>query len=99
MPDWQLGSVSDFIFASTEIPAVSTTPGAPNQPTQTPAPTPTIRPGADATIAPGATQVPNLEYIPATDGTDTPTPVPSATHTPTPVPTADPGGMTVEEEE
>ena len=111
VPEWQLGSVRDFIFGATETPAPSATPGAqpgsqqamqPGAMTQAPTATPATQPGAisNATLAPDDTDLPeNLEYIPASDSTPSPTPRPTATPEPTPVPTADPGGMTVEEEE
>ena len=111
VPEWQLGSVSDFIFGATETPAPSATPGVqpgsqqamqPGAMTQAPTATPATQPGAisNATLAPDDTDLPeNLEYIPASDSTPSPTPRPTATPAPTPVPTADPGGMTVEEEE
>ena len=111
VPEWQLGSVSDFIFGATETPAPSATPGAqpgsqqamqPGAMTQAPTATPATQPGAisNATLAPDDTDLPeNLEYIPASDSTPSPTPRPTATPAPTPAPTADPGGMTVEEEE
>ena len=109
VPEWQLGSVSDFIFSATESPAPSVPPGvqqgyqpgAMNQPTPAPTATPATQPGAmtSATLPPSDTQAPNLEYIPVTGGTPTPTPMPTPTPTPTPVPTSDPDGMTVEDEE
>ena len=111
VPEWQLGSVSDFIFGATETPAPSATPGVqpgsqqamqPGTMTQAPTATPATQPGAisNATLAPDDTDLPeNLEYIPASDSTPSPTPRPTATPAPTPAPTADPGGMTVEEEE
>jgi len=111
VPEWQLGSVSDFIFGATETPAPSATPGVqpgsqqamqPGAMTQAPTATPATQPGAisNATLAPDDTDLPeNLEYIPASDSTPSPTPRPTATPAPTPVPTADPGSMTVEEEE
>ncbi|MBQ6804286.1 MAG: rod shape-determining protein MreC [Clostridia bacterium] len=111
VPEWQLGSVSDFIFGATETPVPSATPGVqpgsqqamqPGAMTQAPTATPATQPGAisNATLAPDDTDLPeNLEYIPASDSTPSPTPRPTATPAPTPVPTADPGGMTVEEEE
>ena len=95
VPTFQVGSVSDFIFAATEVPEgyVEGTP-APEM-TATPAP------AATPTLDPNATPLPeNLSYNAAVpeDVTPTPTLRPTNTPAPTPAPTQDPGDMTVEEE-
>lgn len=95
VPTFQVGSVSDFIFAATEVPAdfVTETPSPETTATPTPAET--------ATPDPNATPLPeNLSYNAAAreDVTPTPTLRPTMTPAPTPAPTQDPGDMTVEEE-
>lgn len=95
VPTFQVGSVSDFIFAATEVPADYVTPTPAPEVTATPAPT------ASPTPDPNATPVPeNLSYNAAMPENVTPTPTlrPTATPEPTPAPTQDPGEMTVEEE-
>lgn len=95
VPTFQVGSVSDFIFAATEVPEgyVAETP-APEM-TATPAPAATPTPDPNATPLPE-----NLSYNAAVpeDVTPTPTLRPTNTPAPTPAPTQDPGDMTVEEE-
>lgn len=97
VPTWQVGAVSDFIFAPSAAPD-ATPEGETPAPTAEPTPTaaPTATPDPNATPRPD-----NLEYRPAdnSDTTPTPTPRPTPTPTPSPEPTLDPGGMTVEDDE
>jgi len=102
VPTWQVGSVSDFIFAPTATPN-GMTPAPSPEASLSPESTPEGQtPSPTATLDPEATPVPeNLEYKTASDAaiTPTPSPRPTPTPTPTPEPTQDPGAMTVEEEE
>ena len=96
IPTFQVGGLSDFLFAPTVTPRAAVT--------ATPVPTaaPTATPRRTATPDPNATPRPaNLEYVQAenSDYTPTPSPRPTFTPTPSPVPTPDPGSMTVEEDE
>ncbi|MBQ9265304.1 MAG: rod shape-determining protein MreC [Clostridia bacterium] len=101
IPTWQVGGLSDFLFAPSATPNGE---GMENtlEETPTPPPAPTATPRATATVDPNATPLPpNLEYQPAdnSDTTPTPSPRPTFTPTPSPVPTPDPGAMTVEDDE